>query len=175
MGKRKTPERQVSDRVLEAVRNHPETVEVNIGGQQMLFLLCGRGAKLARERGQDPIPAIFKTLDRLAPAVQKSGLFTDGVPDEDKFTPTVILDVLKEAVTGEFFEALTIVVWWGVLAAQPDVELEEIEVLVTPAGMRSIFSQVWPKMLSYTKDLREEDEGDDEGGDGKDTGGQEGN
>ncbi len=175
MGKRKTPERQISDRVLEAVRNHPETVEVNIGGQKMLFLLCGRGAKLANERGHDPIPPIMAVLKSLAPAIQDSGLFTDGVADEAKFTPTVILDIMKEFLTGEFFEALTVVVWWGVLAAQPDIELEEIEVLVTPAGMNAIFSQVWPKMLSYTKDLREEDEGGDEGGDGKDTGGQEGN
>ena len=175
MGKRKTPERQVSDRVFEAVRNHPETIEVDIGGRQMLFLLSGRGAKLAREGGHDPIPSIIDTLDRLAPAIQKSGLFTDGVPDEKMFTSAVVLDILKEVLTGEFFEALIVVVWWGVLSAQPDVEFEEIEVLVTPAGIRSIFSQVWPKMLSYTIDLRKEDQGDDEGGDSKDTGGQEGN
>ena len=86
----------------------------------------------------------------------------------------MVLGVLSEAVTGEFFEDLTTVIWWGVLAAQPDVELEEIEVLVTPAGIKSIVSAVWPKMVSYAQDLDESDVARDDS-EGGDDGGTEGN
>lgn len=171
MAKRKSPGTTVSKRIQEAVLNHPETVEVEIGGKKMLFLLCGRGAKLAREKGKDPIPAIFKTLARIAPAIQKTGLFVDGVPDEAAFTPTVILNVLQEAFTGQLFDDLITVVWWGVLAAQPTITLEEIEVLVTPAGLKTLTAKVWPKMLAYAQDLDEADveadsDEDDEGTEG---------
>ncbi len=174
MAKRKNPATQANAKILAAIRSHPEAVEVDIGGRTMLFLLCMRGAKLAREKGRDPIPAIFKTLEHLAPAIQASGLFVDGVPSDKDFTPAVILSVLSKAVTGEFLEDLTTVIWWGVLAAQPDVKLEEIEILVTPAGIRTIASTVWPKMVSYAQDLDESDLARDDSK-GEDDGGTEGN
>jgi len=136
----------------------------------MLFLLCGRGAKIARERGHDPIPLIFETFAQITPALQKSGMFKDGeIPDETKITAAVIIKILSEALSGKVMDDLAVVVWWGVLAAQPDVELEEIEVLITPAGLYSIVVQVWPRMLSYSQDLRPEDRA------GKGDGGSEGN
>lgn len=151
------------------VRNHPETAEIEIGGRRFLFLLSGYGAKLAREKGKDPIPVIFSTLSRLAPAAAKHGMFAqDGEATTETFTLDKILAILSDSVTGEFFDDLCTIVYWGVLTAQPDTDIEEIQILVTPAGLRSIVTAVWPRMLSYAKDLKESDiksanEGEGEG------------
>lgn len=154
MGKRTSVDQQV----MEAALRHPEAAKIVIAGEEFVFLLSGYGAKLAREKGHDPIPAIFKTLKRLGPALQKSGLFKDGRPSEDGFTLETLLGVLAEAITGEFLDDLCLVVWWGLLTVQPDTPLAVVQTMVTPAGLRSIWKEVGSRMVSYTKDLNEEDQ-----------------
>jgi hypothetical protein len=153
MAKRKN----VDDRRLEKIKQHPESITIEIGGEEFLFLLCGLGAKLAREKGKDPIPPIIDTLEKIAPAVVKSGLLKDGKVDMETVTPAIVFALMKELITGEFFDNLIVVIWWGVLAAQPDTELEDLEILVTPIAMKQIMTKVMPRMMSYSQDLDKED------------------
>ncbi len=164
MAKRKSDEQ----RRLEKIKRHPEATTIEIGGEEFVFLLCGLGAKLAREKGKDPFPPIIETLAKIAPAVVSSGLLKDGKVDMETITPTIVFALMKELITGEFFDDLIVVIWWGVLAAQPDTELEDLEILVTPLAMKQIMTKVMPRMMSYAQDLDAEDikskAGDDSGG-----------
>lgn len=158
----------LEERRLEKVKQHPEATTIKIGGQEFIFLLCGLGLKLAREKGKDPVPPIMDTLSKIAPAVVSAGLLSDGELKMESITPTVVLALMQDLITGEFFDNMITVIWWGVLAAQPDTELEDLEILVTPNSMKEIVMQVMPRMMSYSQDLDEEDikseTGDDSGG-----------
>ncbi len=164
MAKRKSDDQ----RRLEKIKRHPEATTIEIGGQEFIFLLCGYGAKLAREKGRDPFPPIIETLAKIAPAVVKSGLLKDGKVDMETITPTIVFALMQELITGQFFDDLIVVIWWGVLAAQPDTELEDLEILVTPNAMKQIMTEVMPRMMNYSQDLEESDikseSGDDSGG-----------
>ena len=162
MGKRQAP----SERILQAVREHPETRTVNIGGADRLFLLNGYGAKLARERGHDPVPAIVSAVARIAPALQQSGMFTEG----KEVTGFEMLALASKLITGEVLDDIQCVIFWGLLSADPDLDYDELGVLLTPTSVRGIVSEVWPAMLSYMRDRDEADEETTGGGSGEASG-----
>ena len=119
------------------VSAHPETTKIELGQTSRLFLLNGRGAKLAREKGHDPIPAVMSLIAQVGP------LFAGKANLQD-------MSGLK--ITGQILEDAAVVVWWGLLAAQPDTTLEEVEDYITPGFVQEFLTTVVPKIFNYTRD-----------------------
>ena len=138
-----TPE---TARQVDLVRQHPETVEITLGGRKMLFLLNGKGLKMAVARGEDPLPAVFRLISRVIPIFEGSaGGFSARA-----------LSQLANTVTSELFDELAIIIWWGLLSAQPDVERDEIEILLSIGTIKSLLEQVLPKVLEQADDVQAE-------------------
>lgn len=169
MGKRTAPPAR-NETILAKVRLNPETATIEFAGEEYLFLLSGLGLKLARAGGHDPIPAIFGIFAKVLPVFTGSGMFeADGQIDADRFSLPDMLAAITGKLDGQLVEDLAVVIWWGLLTAQPDVTLEDVELGLTPRTLVSVVQQVWPKMVSYQEDNLVEDT-DDQGG--SDSGGE---
>lgn len=155
----------VADKWLQKVIEHPESIEVKIGPSTYQFLLNGRGSRLTREAGHDPVEAIFKTIAALAPAMQEAGLIDEQQqPRKGGMSVAKLWMVVAQACRGEVFDAMCVVIWWGVITAHPETDLEDIECDLTPATLVKVGPAIWAKMVSYAKDITDDDRARDASG-----------
>lgn len=176
MGKKKKA-RTVDPELVADAKAHPEYTTIQLGSKEYGFLLNMTGAEIARDEGHDPVPAIFNAVERLIPAFLNSDLVKEAAKKgvdltEANITYMDAVKILMKVIDGELISDFCLIVWWGVLTVHPDTSLARVKVNLTPASIRAVFEQVWPKMLTYTRDLTEEDldvggsdesEGDEEG------------
>lgn len=150
------------DAVQAALASHAETVAVDFGGEERRFLLCARGATLARERGHDPVAALFRIVGALAsslmPRTSDARLDIEALK-AGGINAAAMVNLLG-AINGERLADLTLVLWWGFLPFEGDLPLEVVEVYASPGELRRVASTLLPRLAAFVSDY--EDEGADE-------------
>ena len=149
----KTPNKPNS-RVLEALKNHPEKIQIDFGGKRD-FLLCAYGAKVLRERGHDPIPVVLDALRGLAPVF--------GNLDGKKKDGMKIIASLIGSVDPKLLSDICYVIWWGLVSYDADITLDEVEVYATPKSLYKVVEEVYAQMSSFASDEEEATAGGESG------------
>jgi len=152
----KTPKTPVVDqRLLDALANHPEKITIDFGGKRD-FLLNAYGAKVLRKLGHDPIPVVFDALRGLAPMF--------GQFQGKNATGSDVIVALMKTLDPKILEDLCVVIWWGLIAYDPDITLDEVEIHATAKAIYKCVTQVYQAMASFADDEDTQEESDGESG-----------
>ena len=133
---------KVKKSYIDELNSHPNKIEIEFAGETRPFLLCGYGAKLARARNQDPVPSIGVLLGKIAPAigdVQKARVAKD----------LSWVKALGSHIDGELLDALCVIIWWGLLPYDNDLELEWVEIYSTPTSIWAVFESVFASAMMF--------------------------
>lgn len=176
------------DRIQRRLRESPERIELVLGGERFEFLLCKYGFSLAAAKGAqyDPVPHIFRLVGTVVTGqkmlAELARIQTEGgaLPTDASIITDVVLPVLTKAADAQVIDAITVIIWSGLLPFDPDIMLEEVEVMLTPATIAREVPKIVRSILSYARDAVPEAETDDEAAEDDpepepDEGGQEGN
>lgn len=133
----------IPDRIKEALDNHPEKIQIQFGGHRD-FLLCAYGAKILRAKGHDPIPVVFDALRMLAPVLGKFA--------GTNAKPADLMAALFQSMDPKLVEDMCVVIWWGLVAYDDGITLDEVGVYATPRAIFAVIEQVYDQMSSFGGD-----------------------
>lgn len=134
------------------LRQHPEYTEIELLGEKKGFLLTMWGVETAKEKGVEVVPLIVDLSNRLA------GLWFDEDAEDLEFGSEEMGDRLQSLIKNDDLNTLSKIVWWGLLTFDPDIELEEVQLMTTPGTLVELLPKVIDKAFSFAEDRTEEDE-----------------
>lgn len=133
------------------LRQHPEYTEIELLGDKKGFLLTMWGVEAAKEQGVEVVPLIVDLSNRIA------GLWLDETAEDLEFGSEEMGERLQSLIKNDDLNTLAKIVWWGLLTFDPDVELEEVQLMTTPGTLVNLIPQVVEKALSFAEDQTEQD------------------
>lgn len=116
----------------EALRNHPDTIEIEFAGKERPYFIGNRTFALLRERGFDP-----------------NKVFPFDLTEEE---------IEEEGITGQSDRAAQLV-WAGLLPFDEDLELEDVEALMSAREMTALYREIIQRTFGAALDLADEAEG----------------
>lgn len=135
--------------VQEQLKDDPETIFVEFGGQERPFLVSALGLERARQR-QDPVP---KILD----LIQRYGALTALFSDDEEFDLAEVREESEDMIKGSDLFDLTLIVWSGFLTFDEDISLEEVQALITPGRVTDIGRDVAAAIASFLQDHQDQE------------------
>lgn len=173
------------DRIQRRLQESPERLVITLGGETFEFLLCKYGMSIAAAKGPeyDPVPHIFSlvrtvvTGQKLLAELARMHQEGKALPSDASLVSEYVLPALTKATDAKVLDALTVILWAGLLPFDPDIILEEVEVMLTPGVLVREVPRIVQAVMSYADDAAPEEEPDEEEAepDADDEGGTEGN
>lgn len=131
--------------VQERLRDDPETVQIDLAGEEKPFLLSTLGMERARQK-DDPLPVLLDIIQRYAHVIDM--LRSDAsITDED------VQEALKERIRGGDLSDLSLVLWSGFLTFDEDITLEEVQLLMTPGRIIKSGVDIATALMSFLSDM----------------------
>lgn len=166
------------DEIRERLKDHSETIEVEILGETYLFCLTTFGAKQLRKEGIEVVSRGTSLVER---GIQAYEHLRDekGINAEDlrsgnmegiTFEAEEVADLLLHYLEDDDLELLSIITYWGLRTFDDDVELEAVEMI--PLGEQAmILPTIMARLFSFVQDETDGEmdgaqEVSDEAGDG---------
>lgn len=143
--------------IQEILDNHPEKTTLNFGGVERGFLLGGYAADLAVAKGYDPVVSVFRLVKSILPLLGGFEALKEAGETGDASS---IMGRLKDIdLATEHLTDMSVVLWWGLLSFDPDLDVKEVMAYMTPRAGFAAIAEVLPKLLNYTGvELEDEEE-----------------
>lgn len=135
----------------EKLRQHPEYMEINWLGEKKGFLLSMYGADVAANKGEEVVPRVLDIANRIA------GFWLDEDAEDIEVGSDEMAQRLKGLIRNDDTKTLSVIVWWGLLTFDPDLELEEVQMCLTFGTLINLFPRVVQKAMNFADDMTEED------------------
>lgn len=142
--------------IQERLKDDPETVDIDVGGEKRPFLLSTLGLERARQK-KDPLPALFSLVQRYAFVINR-------LQDEASITDKEVQDEIEQRIQGGDLSDLSLVLWSGFLTFDDDITLEEVQLVMTPGRIFRSGSQIANALMSFLKDIDPDKIPDEVGG-----------
>lgn len=132
----------------ERLKEDPETVHIDFAGEERPFLLSTLGMERARQK-KDPIPILFDLIRRYSYLIEK-------IESLDELGEDEVQDHLNGTVKGSDLSDLSVLLWSGFLTFDADVDLEEVQLVMTPGRVFKSGKEVARALMSFLRDMDEE-------------------
>lgn len=141
--------------VQERLKEDPETVYIDMAGEERPFLLSTLGMERARQK-RDPLPVLFSLIQRYAFVI--NALQGDAtLEDED------LQEQIQRRIQGGDLSDLSLVLWSGFLTFDEDISLEEVQVVMSPGRIFRSGMEIAQSLMSFLQDIDTDNIPDDVG------------